>query len=303
MRVKLAIALLGLVAAGLGGTRAIAAPAAPIKQASWASAKKRVELPNGIQLAYVEAGNPNGEPLLLLHGYTDTSRSWSLLVPHLSRYRLLIPDQRGHGASSAPECCYAIADFAYDARLFLDAIGVKRAAVAGHSMGSMVAMSMAAEYPDRVSAIALLGSTGLAPVTRDAWLFENATGQRFPIDRNSQFMRDWDPANQPTPVDPTFAAAARSEIYAIPRQVWRGVLRDLTGVSVARHADDVKAAVLVLSGGSDALFPKQHHDALTRAFPGAKARVYPGLGHNFLWEQPAVVAGDIANFLEDSATD
>ena len=155
----------------------------------------------------------------MLHGYTDTSRSWSLLVPHLSEYRLLIPDQRGHGASGAPECCYAIAEFAYDARLFLDALGVKRAAVAGHSMGSMVAMAMAAEYPDRVSAIALLGSSGLVPATRGAWLFDNATGQRFPIDRNSQFMRDWDPANQPTPIDAAFAAAARDEMYAIPPQV------------------------------------------------------------------------------------
>lgn len=300
MGVRVAIALLGLVAGSLGGTRAIAAPATPIEQASWASAKKQVELPNGIRLAYVEAGNPNGEPLLLLHGYTDTSRSWSLLVPHLSQYRLLIPDQRGHGASSAPECCYTVADFTYDARLFLDSIGVKRAAVAGHSMGSMVAMSMAAEYPDRVSAIALLGSTGLAPVTRGAWLFDNATGQRFPIDRNSQFMRDWDPANQPTPVDPAFAAAAREEIYAIPRQVWRGVLRELTGVPVARHAVDVKAPVMVLSGSADVLFSRDHHEALTKAFPGAKARVYPGLGHNFLWEQPAIVARDIAHFLEEN---
>ena len=300
MRIKVAFALLGLVADSLGGARATAAPATPIEQASWPSLKKQVELPNGMRLAYVEAGNPNGEPLLLLHGYTDTSRSWSLLVPHLSEYRLLIPDQRGHGASGAPECCYTIADFAYDARLFLDALGVKRAAVAGHSMGSMVAMAMAAEYPDRVSAIALLGSSGLVPATRGAWLFDNATGQRFPIDRNSQFMRDWDPANQPTPIDAAFAAAAREEIYAIPPQVWRGVLRELTGVLVARHSADVKARVLVLSGGKDPLFPAEHHDALLKAFPGAKARVYPGLGHNFLWEQPAAVAADLDRFLKAS---
>ena len=50
-----------------------------------------------------------------------------------------------------------------------------------------------------------------------------------------------------------------------------------------------------------ALFPPEHHAALLKAFPGAKAVVYPGLGHNFLWEQPAVVAGDIAKFLEASA--
>ena len=301
MRIKVAIALLGFVAGSLGGARAMAAPAESIEQASWVTLKKQVELPNGIRLAYVEAGNPRGEPLLLLHGYTDTSRSWSLLVPHLSNYRLLIPDQRGHGASSAPECCYTIAELAYDARLFLDAVGVDRTAVAGHSLGSMVAMSMAAEHPDRISAIALLGSSGLVPATRESWLFDSATRQKFPIDRGSQFMRDWDPANQPTPVEATFAAAVREEMYAIPRQVWRGVLRELTGVPVARHAADVKARVLVLSAEKDPLFPREHHEALVKAFPGAAARTYPALGHNFLWEQPLQVAADIDKFLKGLA--
>ena len=72
----------------------------------------------------LEFGNPAGRPVLLLHGYTDTSRVWSIVAPWLADHRLLIPDQRGHGASSAPDCCYALAEFADDARLFLDAMGV-----------------------------------------------------------------------------------------------------------------------------------------------------------------------------------
>src|SRR5829696_5228258 len=117
-----------------------AAAQLPVDQSAWASFKKEVRLQNGIRLAYVEAGDPKGEPLLLLHGFTDSSRSFSPMVPYLGQYRLLIPDQRGHGASQ----------FAYDARLFLDALGVKRAAVVGHSLGSMVAISLAADHPDRV---------------------------------------------------------------------------------------------------------------------------------------------------------
>ena len=100
-RLRVALTLLLLVVAGLGGGRAIAAP---INQASWSSLKKEVRLPNGVKLAYVELGNPKGPPLLLLHGYTDSSRSWSLVVPYLQEYRLLIPDQRGHGAADAPAC-------------------------------------------------------------------------------------------------------------------------------------------------------------------------------------------------------
>ena len=293
-RLRIAIALLLFVFASLGGGTAVAAP---IDQANWTSMKKEVRLPNGIKLAYVEVGNPKGEPLLLLHGYTDSSRSWSLVAPYLSDYRLLIPDQRGHGAADAPACCYATSNYADDARLFLDALGVERAAVAGHSMGSMVAMTMAAEYPERMSKVILIGSTALAPVKRGDWLFDQVAALKAPLDPKSQFMRDWHPANQPTPVDPVFAKAVMDEMLVIPLHVWRGVMRELAYVPAGRHAADVKAPVLILSGGKDALFPAEHHASLLKTFPQAQAHVFPDLGHNPNWERPELVAAAMNRFL------
>lgn len=298
-RLRIALALLLFVFASLGGGTAIAAPppGTAIDQASWTSLKKQVRLPNGVRLAYVELGNPNGAPLLLLHGYTDSSRSWSLVAPYLNNYRLLIPDQRGHGAADAPSCCYSISTYADDARLFLDALGVERAAVAGHSLGSMVAIAMAAEYPGRVSSIVLVGSTALVPVKPGDWLYDQTTALKAPLDPNSQFMRDWHPANQPTPVDPLFAEAVRQEFMTIPLHVWRGVMRELAYLPVGRHAADVKAPVLILSGGKDPLFPAEHHASLVKAFPGAEAQVFPELGHNPNWEQPEAIALAMARFL------
>ena len=269
----------------------------PVDQSTWTALKKTVELPNGLRMAYVEAGNPAGQPLLLLHGYTDTSRSWSLVVPHLSKYRLLMPDQRGHGATGAPECCYGPTQLADDARLFLDAMGVRQAAVIGHSGGSMAAMALAAEHPKRVTKLVLIGSTGLVPLKRGDWLLDNVMAMTFPIDRNSQFMRDWHPANQPTPVDPAFANAAMDELVVIKPHVWRSFLRELVGLPVARHSADVTADVLVLSGEKDPLFPLEHHRALVKAFPGSQERVFAGLGHNFHWEQPQAVAAAIDAFI------
>jgi pimeloyl-ACP methyl ester carboxylesterase len=292
LRFKIAMALM------IGVLLSLSAPAlAAVDQAAWATHKREVRLPNGTRLAYVETGNPDGEPLLLLHGYTDTSRSWSLLVPHLARYRLLIPDQRGHGASDAPECCYSVSQFAYDAKLFLEAMGVERAAVAGHSLGSMIAMHMAAEYPERVSAIALIGSTALAPVKPGNWLYDQVRALQWPLDRNSAFMREWHPSNQPTTVDAEFAEAVMDDIMRIRPHVWRGVLRELASVPVARHAADVRSPVLILSGGKDPLFPPEHHRALLAAFPRAEAHVFDQLGHSPNWERPADVAGRIDAFL------
>ena len=271
---------------------------APIDQANWSSFKKPVRLASGIQLSYVELGDPKGEPLLLLHGFTDTSRSWSLMATYLSSYRLLIPDQRGHGVADAPRCCYSTYNYADDARQFMDALGIRKAAIAGHSMGSMVAITMAAEYPDRVSKIVLIGSTALTPVNRGDWLYENVAALKGPLDPQSQFMKEWHPANQPTPVDATFAAFAMDEILDVPLHVWRGVMRELANVPAGRHAADVKAPVLILSGGKDPLFPPEHHRSLVAAFPTGEAHSFPDLGHNLSWERPRELSAIISDFLD-----
>ena len=94
-RIRLVLGLLLLSVPSIS----VPSQAASVDQSAWVGLKKEVRLANGTRLVFVELGDPEGEPLLLLHGYTDTSRSWSIIAPHLSGYRLLIPDQRGHGAA------------------------------------------------------------------------------------------------------------------------------------------------------------------------------------------------------------
>ncbi len=305
----LAFLLSLVVAAGFGfafAGRANAAaqaserPIQAIDQARWAARKRKVMLPNGIELAYVEIGSPQAHPVLLLHGYTDSSRVWTLLAPRLRNFRLLIPDQRGHGASSAPACCYAPSDFAEDARLFLDAIGVQRVSVVGHSMGSVVAQVFAAEHPERVDRIVLAGSTALVPVRRSDGFFQQIMTLRQPIASNVEFLREWGPQGSPVPVDPNYIRFADPEIAATAPHVWRSVLRELVDLPIGRYAPDVRAPVLVLSGGRDTLFPAEHHRSLLAAYPGAEERVFPLLGHNFVIEDPGLVALAVDRFLQQS---
>ena len=274
-----------------------AAAAAPVDQASWVERKRQVTLPNGVRLAYVEMGDPHGAPVLLLHGYTDSSRVWTILAPRLAGHRLIIPDQRGHGASDAPACCYGMHQYADDARLLLDALGVERAAVVGHSMGSIVAQVMAAEHPRRVTRIALIGSTALTAMRRGNWMWENIMALREPIAGNADFLRQWGPQASPTPVDAEMVRWYEPEIAATPPHVWRAVLREMLDVPIGRYAQDVHAPVLILSGGRDELFPAEHHRALVEAYPGAQAHVFPDLGHNLILERPHEVGPVLAGFL------
>ena len=78
-------------------------------------------------MRYLVAGPEGGAPLVLLHGLGDTSRSWSLVLPDLARrHRVYVPDQRGHGDTEGPACCYALADLSYDVVAFMDAMRIDR---------------------------------------------------------------------------------------------------------------------------------------------------------------------------------
>ena len=101
-------------------------------------------LASGPQVHYAVQGDPDGEPILFLHGYTDSWFSFSRLLPLLPiSYRAFAFDQRGPGDSERPDCCYAIEDLVADAMAFLDAVEVEQATVVGHSGGSFTARVMA----------------------------------------------------------------------------------------------------------------------------------------------------------------
>ena len=93
-----------------------------------------------MRLRYAEQGNPKGQPVILLHGYSDSWFSYSRILPLIDKkYDVYVPDQRGHGDSDRPVSGDTFLDFAADVIAFMDAKGLKEATIVGHSMGSFVA--------------------------------------------------------------------------------------------------------------------------------------------------------------------
>jgi len=291
LRLGLMLALCAYPAARAAQAAEIAIPS----QADWAGAKKMMKLANGISLAYVEMGNPDGVPTLLIHGYTDNSRSWSLLAPYLKDRHLIAIDLRGHGKSDAPACCYAYTDLADDVSLFLDAMGLAKADVIGHSLGSLTAQLLAAQHPDKVGKVVLVSSTTAIGGGPGSWLWDNITALKAPIDPNSQFMKDW--YANPNPVDEDYITRERTESAAVPLHVWNGVLWGTVVGDLTFTAPLVKSDVLVLWGDQDGLFDQSHQDKLAKAFPKAQVEVFKGAGHNMFWEFPEKSAAVISAFL------
>ena len=102
-------------------------------------------------------------PVLLLHGLASSRRFWDLVVPGLAGLPVVALDQRGHGDSERPTGPYDGATVARDALTALDALGISRAVVVGHSWGASTALRLAADAPERVlAAVAIDG--GLVPM-------------------------------------------------------------------------------------------------------------------------------------------
>ena len=102
---------------------------------------------NGVKLHYLVAGK--GDPIVLLHGFAESSHMWLPLIAELSgRYTVIAPDLRGFGQSATPEDGYAKAAMAQDIHALLTSLGYNRIRLAGHDIGLMVAYAYAAQYPD-----------------------------------------------------------------------------------------------------------------------------------------------------------
>lgn len=134
---------------------------------------------NDITLHYLQAGRGNGSPVVLLHGYAETSHMWRPLMPKLAdRHVVIAPDLRGAGTSSKPDGGYDKKTMAQDIHALVRSLGYRKVRIVGHDIGLMVAYAYAAQYPDEVDSIVLMDAflPGVGDWTkvwllRDLWHF------------------------------------------------------------------------------------------------------------------------------------
>ncbi|HEX4108318.1 MAG TPA: alpha/beta hydrolase [Solirubrobacteraceae bacterium] len=119
--------------------------------------------PGGVSIHVAEAGPPAGPPIMLVHGFPQHWWQWHRLIGPLAAdgYRVLVPDMRGAGWSSAPRGPYRKADMAEDLLVVLDRLGVDQVKLAAHDWGGPVAFILLLNHPERVSGFA--GFNTIAP--------------------------------------------------------------------------------------------------------------------------------------------
>lgn len=122
---------------------------------------RRIPLSTGVELDVQVAGSPDAPPVILLHGFPESHRTWRDVVPDLARdHFVLAPDQRGYARSSKPEGVaeYAPEKIVGDLMALADAFGLRRFTLVGHDWGGAVAWMAALGRPDRVERLVIVNA-------------------------------------------------------------------------------------------------------------------------------------------------
>jgi pimeloyl-ACP methyl ester carboxylesterase len=281
-------------------------------QAPAADAKieSRYAVANGVKLHYLIAGK--GDPVLLLHGYAQNSHMWRPTIKALAKSRTVIaPDLRGFGQSDKPEGGYDKKTMAQDVHALMVSLGYKKARVAGHDIGLMVAYAYAAQYPEEVDRIVLMDAflPGVGDWTkvwllRDLWHFHFYGKTPLALVKGRErtyfehFWNDFaaDPAKSVSEADRRLYAKYYAQTGAMRAgfEVFRNFeqdAKDFSGFAKTKLA----MPMLVLSGEkASGEFLIQQARLVANEVEGV---VIKGAGHWLVDEAPVPVNQRLADFL------
>jgi rifampin ADP-ribosylating transferase len=256
----------------------------------------RVSIGTGISVAFLEQGTRTGPAILLLHAWGESLASFDRMADALpAAWRLLAVDLRGHGQSDKPLAGYDLVSVADDVRAFLDEVDVTSAVLVGSSSGGYVAQQLAVLAPNRVDGLVLLGS----PM--------NLHGRPSFADEIDALVDPISPAwardfvgwfDVESDVSAEYLADRVQDALALPADVWRLSLSGLTDSPPPLRSGRITCPALAIWGDRDALIPVDDQRELVAAIPGARRRVYEGVGHLVLWEQPGRLADDVTAFVD-----
>ncbi|TFG14394.1 MAG: alpha/beta hydrolase [Promethearchaeota archaeon] len=274
---------------------------------------------NGIRICYDIQGE--GNPVILIHGFSDRKEHWRAQVGTLSQhFKVIRMDNRGAGKSERPEGEYTMEIYASDVAGLMDYLGINRSHIIGHSLGGMIAQNFAILYPERVEKLILINTIpGLKPPGENIdeaikMYRENA------INGHKAIMKD--PLNE-------FLKGAKA---SYSRNFWKSMkenpkkkfhdiwsvedlinekiengptIKDLSNQAHAlsthntyNRLNEIKSEVLILSAEKDKSCPKSMGEKMHELIPNSNFIVIKGAAHQSILEKAPKVNQLIIDFLK-----
>jgi 3-oxoadipate enol-lactonase len=245
---------------------------------------------NGIRIYYETEGN--GEPLVLITGYSSDSSHWFTVREELGRhFQLVMLDNRGSGRTDPPQGPFSIEDMADDVIGLCDVLQIKKPHILGHSMGGAIAQSIAFRYSDKVGKVILsqtfakFRELGRAVIRASLHLGRHQVPTRdqieivFPWLFSEDFYQD--PRRVEMHIERKLNYPYRATLEALQKQF--AAICDFDSSSWYHK---ITKQTLVLGGEQDLLCPVGESVLMAKGIPGAKIHIFPLMGHEVSVEIP-----------------
>ncbi len=219
---------------------------------------------NGITLAYRDIGG--GNALVLLHGFQSTGQQWDPYIEDLAdKYRLIIPDLRGHGRSLNPSGKFITRELAQDVLTLLDLLGIDSFSAIGTSMGAMTLLHAATIQRERVDLMVLVGGTPYFPETARA-IYRSVDPDSIPPERLTEMARGH--------------SGGVEQVLQLQRQFssYKDSYDDMN--FTVPYLASINASTLIVQGDRDPLFPVPVAIEMYDAIPNSYLWIVPNKGHD-----------------------
>jgi pimeloyl-ACP methyl ester carboxylesterase len=241
----------------------------------------------------VHGSGPAGQAaLVLVHGAGGSHLSWPPQLRRLPGLRVYALDLPGHGRS-ADAGQASIPAYAQALAAWLSACGLNRVILAGHSMGSAIALRLALDHPDRVDRLVLIGAGARLRVHPDLL---QKSGDPATFLEAVSLVVEWSYAEQ---APPDLVRLARRRLEETPPQVLQADFQACNGFDITDSLEQVRQPALVVCGQADRMTPPKYASFLASRLPGARLVVIPRAGHMVMLERPDEVAAKVASFLNE----
>lgn len=228
---------------------------------------------DGMPTSHATSGE--GTPVLLLHGWGAHAGLMWPLAEQLARkgYRVLVPDMPGFGDTPPPPVAWSVHEYVRFTLAYLDAVGVERAHVIGHSFGGRLGLVLGADHSQRVDKMVLIDSAGVKPPADSGGQLRLRTYKALRdglanvgLKSASDRLRGW--------YSDRYGSADYKSAGPLRETFVRVVGEDLLG-----YAARVKASTLLLWGEADEDTPVWMAKQLEAQIPDAGLHIFPGAGH------------------------
>jgi 3-oxoadipate enol-lactonase len=255
---------------------------------------------DGIRIYYYVHGQ--GEPLILIRGFANAAAMWYTQVPQLSEhFKVITFDNRDTGSSDRVAVPYTIADMAGDVIALIEHLGLGAVHLLGISMGGMIAQQTALSRPDLIKTL-ILGCTtcntarGLStdPKVLELFAIKPELSDEENVRRSLPVFFSPETLSRPDFID-TFVQ--KSLAQRPPLETFVRHRQAMQGFNVCDRLSQISIPTFILHGGGDLLLPVSDSLELKERIPHARLKIYEGLGHLFLMEDPDSFNRDVIAFI------